>query len=448
MSLDDLQGNAFIKADLDIVNVRQYGALPRVSVDEVADDTSGIQRAIDAISTIGGGAVYMPPGSYTITDTLTLPIGVCLHGEPVGLNTTRIKAAGMSDKVAIRITGHPNSLSGQMLVKDLVIHAEYGNLGTGLAISSHRASIQNVQIFGASSTDGALRIADCGGVVLNNVILSGFSALGTSGSGYGLVIENASGIVGHVAAAGFTCGAYLNGMRTSHLDLHTEVCNGTGVIATGNSRHNVIRTRYANCETRWLHLTGTSKHNVIYIWRESDVNVPSYPIVVDTDTAKNILFTDEMVLRNTWDVTVWGASLQLAELTVTGDISAAGGFKQPVSFMGRNVAAYDTGLALDVLGLPGSTEVVMPYAGSVIGISVASNEPRSGGTLMVSATVNDWTTGLQAQLDETNTQYHSATQAKDTDSFGAGDRLGAKVTTDGSWAPMTADIVVMVVVEM
>jgi hypothetical protein len=142
------------------------------------------------------------------------------------------------------------------------------------------------------------------------------------------------------------------------------------------------------------------------------------------------------------------ASPQFAGLMLTGDISGAGGFKQPFSFMQSDVAKNQTGVAIDVLGLSGSTEVVMPYAGSVIGISIASNEARSGGTLTVDAAVNGLATGLQAQLGETYAQYHSATQAKDTNAFSAGDRLGVKITTDNSWTPTTADIVVVVIVEM
>ena len=112
------------------------------------------------------------------------------------------------------------------------------------------------------------------------------------------------------------------------------------------------------------------------------------------------------------------------------------------------MAANQTAVALDVLGLAGNTEVVMPYAGSIIGISVASNEARSAGTLTVDATKDGTATGLQAVLDDDPNQYAYATQAKDTDTFTAGQRIGVKITTDGDWAPTTADIVVTVIVEM
>jgi len=121
-------------------------------------------------------------------------------------------------------------------------------------------------------------------------------------------------------------------------------------------------------------------------------------------------------------------------------------YAQPYQFMQSDVAANQTAVALDVLGLSGNTEYTMDLAGSVIGISIAGNAARSAGTLTVDVTINGTATGLQAILNETNTTYHYATQVMETDTFSAGNRLGVDITTDGSWAPVTADIVVTVIV--
>ena len=117
------------------------------------------------------------------------------------------------------------------------------------------------------------------------------------------------------------------------------------------------------------------------------------------------------------------------------------------AFQQKDVAASQSAVAMDVLGLAGNTEYTMPYPGSVVAVSIASNAARTGGTATVDVTVNGTVTGLQAALDGTNTQYHYASQGADADRFSAGDRLGVKITTDGSWAPTTADVVVVVVVE-
>lgn len=111
-----------------------------------------------------------------------------------------------------------------------------------------------------------------------------------------------------------------------------------------------------------------------------------------------------------------------------------------------NVAASQTAV---VLALPSTrTEVPMVTGGSVIGIVVYSNAARAAGTLTVDATINGTVTGLQAVLDGTNTQTDTGTQAVGTDTFTAGQRIGVKITTDGSWAPTTADIDVAVLVSL
>ena len=122
-------------------------------------------------------------------------------------------------------------------------------------------------------------------------------------------------------------------------------------------------------------------------------------------------------------------------------------YEIPAYFMQADVAANQAAVALNVLGLAGNTEITLPKGGSIVGISIASNDARTAGTLTVDATINGTATGLQAVLDATNTQYHHANQVKDTDTFSAGDRVGVKITTDAGWLPVTADIVVLVLCE-
>ena len=154
----------------------------------------------------------------------------------------------------------------------------------------------------------------------------------------------------------------------------------------------------------------------------------------------------------TVDNTVIGGSTPAAgsftTLSATGDVDAAGGYRVPFGFGQADVAASQTAVALDVQGTPGNTEYVMPFAGSIVGISVASNALRTGGTATLEPTVNGTGVGLTTQINAGNTLYNSSTQAKDTDTFSAGDRVSVLVTTDGTWAPTTADFVITVIVEM
>lgn len=63
--------------DVVALNVKQHGAVG----DTATDDTAAFQRALDAASKAGGGAVYAPPGSYLFRGTLNVPPGVTLRGS-------------------------------------------------------------------------------------------------------------------------------------------------------------------------------------------------------------------------------------------------------------------------------------------------------------------------------------------------------------------------------
>lgn len=66
--------DSYIVAD---ANVRAFGALGN----GYTDDTEAFQAAIDYVSSLGGGTVYVPVGYYCLTKTLNLPIGVGLVGD-------------------------------------------------------------------------------------------------------------------------------------------------------------------------------------------------------------------------------------------------------------------------------------------------------------------------------------------------------------------------------
>ena len=78
----------------DIVNVKdpQFGA----KGDGVTDDTAAIQAALDAVYTAGGGRVYLPPGTYIVTQ-IQLRDDVELFGESRGSTTLKLKASANTD---------------------------------------------------------------------------------------------------------------------------------------------------------------------------------------------------------------------------------------------------------------------------------------------------------------------------------------------------------------
>lgn len=89
-------------------------------------------------------------------------------------------------------------------------------------------------------------------------------------------------------------------------------------------------------------------------------------------------------------------------------------------------------------------QVVIPYDFEVIGISVSASAARAAGALTVEATINGTATGLTTALTAGSPQWAYASQIRGSDVGVAGQRIGATITTDGSWSPVTADIVVEV----
>lgn len=135
-------------------------------------------------------------------------------------------------------------------------------------------------------------------------------------------------------------------------------------------------------------------------------------------------------------------------ITIDSDVDATGGYQhQLTSWYQDNVVANQAAVVLNMDGNASRAEVPSVKAGSIIGIAVYSNEARTAGTLTVDATIDGSVTGLQAVLDVTNTQTHTATQARAADAFTAGQRIGIKITTDAGWLPVTADITAVVLVE-
>lgn len=110
-----------------------------------------------------------------------------------------------------------------------------------------------------------------------------------------------------------------------------------------------------------------------------------------------------------------------------------------------NVPGSQTDIALVIANA--RTEIPMPVAGSIVGITIFSNEARTAGTATVEPTINGTGIGLTAVLDGTNTTTHTAAQAEGLDKFTAGQRIGVKITS-ASWTPTTADISVAVLVTL
>lgn len=126
----------------------------------------------------------------------------------------------------------------------------------------------------------------------------------------------------------------------------------------------------------------------------------------------------------------------------------------PLTFMQADVAVSQSNATLtvaEVRDVAATTDdqnasegYVIPWEFEVVGVSVRASAARTAGTLTAEATVDGSGTGLSAALNATTTQSSKSTQPRGSDVGSAGGRVGARLTTDGSWAPITADINVTV----
>lgn len=123
-------------------------------------------------------------------------------------------------------------------------------------------------------------------------------------------------------------------------------------------------------------------------------------------------------------------------------VGSGGGTALIVGFGEDNLSASLTNAQLyrNVQGVEVQLPVTMARGGSIVGVAVAASATRSAGTATFEVFKNGSATGLTCVLNGTDTQYASASQGVDLDTFVAGDRLDIRVTTDASWSPTTSEV--------
>lgn len=148
----------------------------------------------------------------------------------------------------------------------------------------------------------------------------------------------------------------------------------------------------------------------------------------------------------------------LGHLTVTGDLAAAGGFRQTVQFSVTNVAAGDNASA--ALSAPvqaqwaGAAAVtvgwVAPRAGSLTALSAALSAAAAGGDVIVgvykNGTLLDATTIVTLASATSDTKART-TFAKDLWTFAAGDVIDVRLRAALGWSATSADLGVAVEIE-
>jgi pectate lyase-like protein len=200
------------------LNAKAFGA----KGDNVNDDTSAIQSAINAAQDRGGGLVFFPPGRYKTTATLRISVGelglVGAGGSsviaPVGNFDTFVY---QSLKPATEI--YRNRLS------DLVIE-ERGKTGGRLLVGEYVAQFISERLVGVDGWSG-MSFNNFGGVSLFHVRLTGYR--GGAGAHY-VRLTGGVGGTGRSDAAfimrGIFGGPTSPGMRGLDIDGFVHTVNG------------------------------------------------------------------------------------------------------------------------------------------------------------------------------------------------------------------------------
>jgi hypothetical protein len=122
----------------------------------------------------------------------------------------------------------------------------------------------------------------------------------------------------------------------------------------------------------------------------------------------------------------------------------------PLHFRQADVAASQTDAQLTVAAVDNAAddalnvdEYVMPWPGEIVGISYSLSAAATAGTLTLGATV-DGTEDADTTQSITTAQRGSAKIERGDAAFAAGARIGAEITTDGSWDGTGADLQVTV----
>ncbi len=117
-----------------------------------------------------------------------------------------------------------------------------------------------------------------------------------------------------------------------------------------------------------------------------------------------------------------------------------------IPFAQTNVAASQTDVQLK--DASGQVEgVSMPFAGEVVAIGADLSAAGTAGSLTIGATKGG-TENAATTMTITTQSAAVKTLPRGTMRFVAGDKLGVEITTNASWEPITADLVVVLYVAL
>lgn len=257
-------------------NVKSFGA----KGDGVTDDTTAIQNAINSLS--NGGVLYIPAGTYVISNTLTITN-----------NYTVIKGNGLTTVLSFKGSGKAISLGHSdysttienIKLKDF--HLDGGNSPTGtdtFGVVAYRALYcefdLNISNFNKTTNSKGIVLDGGYSANINNFCATNiiYPRIGQCSQGIFLdnCVQNTLFIGGVVAGdlsnkTNYPYGININDVQSAgNLIIGTDVedCN-VGVRVNG-VQNQLIRPRIENCNTFFLHDTQASQTHIVSSWGLDD----------------------------------------------------------------------------------------------------------------------------------------------------------------------------------
>ncbi len=118
----------------------------------------------------------------------------------------------------------------------------------------------------------------------------------------------------------------------------------------------------------------------------------------------------------------------------------------PFTFTRTGVAASATNSAMQISDTAADVpEAVIPFDFEVVAVTTSITTARSAGTLTTEATINGTGTGITNVINGQSTTRSRNTSRRGQKIGSAGDRIGARLTTDASFAPVTNNDVAVTV---
>lgn len=235
------------------VSIKSHGARG----DGVSDDTTAMQNSLNAAG--AGRVVLVPAGTYIQTNTLDIPSGVTLKGDPAGAGT--IKATN-PDRQAIYLRGTNSNLIGMTLTSTATVRRESDWHQRVVLEHSTGSIVSDNQIIGGSAA-GIFAFGAKNYKIVSNTIRETLADAihNTNKSSFGEVRDNTvetSGDDGVAVVSYMKDGGY-----THHITITGNVINnpkargisvvgGTNVLVENNSiKHTRAAGIYLNSEVSY-----------------------------------------------------------------------------------------------------------------------------------------------------------------------------------------------------